>query len=219
MKRLRKREAYYAQKEDRPPSVIRYFHCGEYGGALGRPHYHAIIFGIDFEDRQLHCKNKQGDEIYKSRILDDLWTHGFCTIGKVNFKTAAYVARYVLKKVTGERAQEHYCVIDPETGEKIDRQPEYITMSLKPGIGALWYEKFKNEVHFNDSIVHDGKEQPLPKFYDHLYRQVDVKAADRVKYQRIRKAKKHKANNTPERLSVRETVRLARVSTLKRTLE
>jgi hypothetical protein len=28
---------------------IRFFHCGEYGESLSRPHYHACIFGFDFE--------------------------------------------------------------------------------------------------------------------------------------------------------------------------
>lgn len=39
MKRLRK------QVE---PLKIKYFASGEYGDKFGRPHYHAIIFGLDF---------------------------------------------------------------------------------------------------------------------------------------------------------------------------
>jgi len=84
MKRLRKR---YGKQ-------IRYFHCGEYGEKNHRPHYHAILFGVDFEDKELF---QVRDEIrlYTSKTLADLWPYGFVTIGEVTMESCAYVARYV----------------------------------------------------------------------------------------------------------------------------
>lgn len=32
---------------------IRFFHCGEYGTLLNRPHHHACIFNFDFYDKEL----------------------------------------------------------------------------------------------------------------------------------------------------------------------
>ena len=47
MKRLRKRF---------PNDNIRYYHCGEYGEQLNRPHHHACLFNFDFPDKKLLTK-------------------------------------------------------------------------------------------------------------------------------------------------------------------
>ena len=38
------------------PRKIRYFACGEYGTRTCRPHYHAIVFGIDSRDSDIVAK-------------------------------------------------------------------------------------------------------------------------------------------------------------------
>lgn len=83
---------------------IRFFHCGEYGEKFRRPHYHALIFNHDFDDKILWSKNR-GSPLYISESLDSLWEFGFATIGDVTFESAAYVARYITKKVNGELAK------------------------------------------------------------------------------------------------------------------
>jgi len=89
-------------------TAIRYFHCGEYGEKLERPHYHACLFGINFDsDRVLHSANDRGDILHTSETLTKLWGKGFATIGELNYETAAYTARYIMKKITGLRAEEH----------------------------------------------------------------------------------------------------------------
>ena len=56
------------------------------------------------------------------------------SIGDMTFESAAYVARYCMKKVTGDAAEEHYMVVDSETGEYLGhKKPEYATMSRRPG--------------------------------------------------------------------------------------
>lgn len=209
MKRLRKKFA---------PRKIRFFHCGEYGDETSRPHYHACLFNIDFPDRKLYsCRNNV--KLYTSEILSDLWPHGFATVGDVTFESAAYVARYIMKKVTGENAENHYQTADIYTGELNSIEKEYVTMSRRPGIGKGWYEAFKPDAYPSDYIIVNGVKMRPPKFYDTLLEREHREAYELIKLQRQKEANKHKANNTTERLRVRETVKKAQMKFLKRTLE
>lgn len=207
MKRLRKRYVIS------PDSKIRYFHCGEYGEKNFRPHYHACLFNFDFRDKELWSV-RDGVRLYTSRDLAGIWKYGFSTVGEVTFESAAYVARYVLKKVTGDRAEEHYRICDSETGELHNVIPEYTTMSRRPGIGRGWYDKYESDVFPSDFIVIRNKKMQPPKYYDGLYTNIDD-----IKKARRSNANKHKENNTAERLRVREDVKLATLKFLKRSLE
>lgn len=216
MKRLRKRFG----------ANIRFFHCGEYGDQYGRPHYHAIIFNLDFEDKKL-WKIVNGQRLYTSETLERLWTDpetnlpmGFATIGEVTFESAAYVARYVMKKITGPMAENHYSRLDETTGEIIQLKPEYTTMSRRPGIGKGWYDRFKSDVYPHDIVVMRGdKKMKPPRFYDGLYEREYPSDFEKLKAKRAREMHKHMDNNTPERLEVRERVLEARLTKLKRTVD
>lgn len=210
MKRLRR----FMGKEK-----ISYFHCGEYGGKTRRPHYHALIFGMDFPDKKLYKNGFDGSPLYASKTLERLWGWGFCTIGAVTFESAAYTARYIMKKVTGDLAAKHYQVVDQETGEIHDLLPEYITMSLNPAIGKEWFNRFRGEVFPNDEVVMRGREMRPPRFYDKQLRKLDPEGYDEIKKLREAKASKYAKNNTKARLRVRETVKLAQISNLKRSLD
>jgi hypothetical protein len=157
MKRLRKRFG----------KNIRFFHCGEYGDQNKRPHYHAIIFGMDFKDKILFTQ-RDGNKLYTSAALSELWPYGFSTIGEVTFQSAAYVARYIMKKHKGEGAEDHYTRWCPETGEGTPVDPEYCTMSRKPGIGKTWLEKYKSDVYPHDYVVINGHKVKPPRYYDNL---------------------------------------------------
>jgi len=208
MKRLRK----YANTK------IRFFHCGEYGDQTERPHYHAIIYGYRPTDLVVHNENGQGDKLYISEQLAKIWGHGQALIGEVSFESAAYTARYILKKVTGERAQAHYRAFDPKTGEVFQRLPPYVTMSRRPGIARGWFDKFSSDVYPSDFIVIRGRKMLPPRFYDRVYAGFDLKAVERLKFQRQLKAKSHKADNTPQRLRDRQICKESQISTLKRKL-
>lgn len=196
--------------------LIRYYHCGEYGDQYGRPHYHALIFGHAFPDKVL-WKTVRGVNCYTSEKLDALWGKGFTSIGDVTFQSAAYVARYVLKKQTGSQAKRWYQFVDPDTGEIHDRLPEYTTMSLRPGIGATWFDKFGSDVYPDDFVVLKGKKMAAPRFYDALFeRQHGETALEAIKRKRIKACQLHLANNTPERLKVREEIQKVKANLLKR---
>lgn len=197
---------------------LRYFMCGEYGDQDGRPHYHAIIYGCDFSDRKKHSLTKGGDQLYKSDMLDKIWGKGYCWIGNVTPESCAYVARYIMKKVNGDRAEEHYSRVNTQTGEIYQLQPEYVTMSLKPGIGANYYETYKSDLYPSDYSVLKGKKLPVPKYYDKKLDKEDPELLAWLKETRVKRALKDKANNTPERLAVRKEILLSKTSMLKRTL-
>lgn len=209
MKRLRK---------GNPGRSIRYFHCGEYGEVNARPHYHALIFNHDFSDRELYTI-RNDIKLYTSAQLSNLWPHGFSTVGDATFESAAYVARYVLKKITGPSAEEHYKRLIVETGELVSVQPEYITMSLKPAIGKLWYEKFHSDVFPADEVILRGRKLKPPKYYEKLYDISDHDDMEKIKGQRIKERSKHKEDQTPARLSDRKICKLAQIKTLSRSLE
>lgn len=137
-------------------SGIRFFHCGEYGEKFGRPHYHACLFNFDFPDKTIWRKTKDGFPVWRSVALEELWPFGHSEIGSVTFESVAYVARYILKKVTGEGAKDHYG----------GRRPEYVTMSRRPGIGKAWFDMFKSDVYPSDELVLRGKVMKPPKYYD-----------------------------------------------------
>jgi len=121
-----------------------------------------------------------------------------------------------MKKVTGDRAEAHYASLDLGTGEIIQRQPEYITMSRRPGIGAKFYEKFTSDIFPEDFVINRGKKIKVPKYYDRQLEKENPELLEQIKTRRQRSAAKRKADNTPERLRVRETVKLSQISTLKR---
>lgn len=196
MKRLRREVA---------PRKVRFFHSGEYGESTHRPHYHAIIFGFDFHDKY-HWSHRDGYEVFRSPQLERLWPHGNSEIGSVTFDSAAYVAKYCIKKLTGPEADARYVRLDYETGELVPVEPEYATMSRRPGIGAGWYEKFGEEAHRLDSIVFEGREMRPPKYYDSLADKVrpDVMRKNRLR----RQSEINEEEQSPERLTARENVAL-----------
>ena len=130
-----KRLLVHADRHLKRHPGIRFYMCGEYGENFGRPHYHAVMFNYDLPDKKLF-KMERGNPLYTSEILSELWGKGLTSVGGVTFQSAAYVARYIMKKVTGDAAEDHYTRIDPETGEVFERVPEFTNMSRRPGIGA-----------------------------------------------------------------------------------
>lgn len=251
MKRLREHIA---------PAKIRFFHCGEYGTVclncgkskpvhdregtcsqfsptIGRPHYHAIIFGLDLqenhpkEERRLEffkITQPAQEKLYTNKLIEEKWGKGFCTIGKVTYESCSYVARYIMKKITGDPAEGHYMKplhIDQDTGEILDGlwlTPEYITMSRRPGIGYDHAKKYLSDIYPYDRVVQlrNGKSYVSrpPKYYDKI-----LEDEDKAMYKQIKKKRKQEAqgniDNQEERLRAREMVKRAQTKNLNRHFE
>lgn len=136
---------------------IRYFLAGEYGPKTKRPHYHAIIYGLelsDFPDLAIYKVNELGNIIYKSKILEDIWQNGFITLAEVNYKTCAYVSRYVLKK--------HFSFNKHELD---GAKPEFNLCSRRPGIGLGAYQEIldRDSDYITINTGDDVHTFPIPK--------------------------------------------------------
>lgn len=207
VKRLRK--AY-------PDRKIRYFHCGEYGEETLRPHYHACLFNVEFTDVQV-WKDDEGIVTYTSSALEKLWPFGFATVGELNYDTAAYTAGYILKKVTGQQAWDHYLRND-ENGEAIWVTPEYVTMSLKPGIGHDFYQKYKDDFfpHDHSPVPGKGVIRKVPRYYETILQNTSPDLHETVKQMRQIFIAEHGEDYTPERLYQKYRVHKARDADKKR---
>lgn len=199
---------------------IRYFYCGEYGDENERPHYHVCLFNHSFKDQVL-WKDDEGFYTYTSKILEELWGFGFCTVQALNFETASYTARYALKKITGKKADEYYLRCDDD-GVAYWLLPEYIRMSTgrgKPsGLGAGFYEKFTDDIWPSDEVPVPGKGiiKKVPRYYQNILKTNDPAQLKLIKEVREIFIKKYRGDFTPERL--RDKYKCAKARETKRKL-
>lgn len=182
MKRLR-----HHQKEK-----IKYFHCGEYGEKNDRPHYHAIIFGLKLKNLKQVTFGK--NPLYIDKLLEKEWPQGFHRIGQVNYTTASYVARYVMKKVKAEASN---IKID-ENGEIHKIDDVYCTMSRGKGLGYHWLLKHFNDVYPHDYVVHDGQQFKPPRYYDELLRNPKFPLYNIELYNSIKEKRRINQQNPPD---------------------
>lgn len=198
MKRLRKQFG----------NGVRFFACGEYGEQSLRPHYHVLLLNKDFADKRPF---KTGSEytLFTSPLLSKLWTHGNNALGSVTFDSAAYVARYCTKKITGPKAAAHY-------GNRI---PEFLVMSRRPGIGTAYLEKYKSEMYTHDNIIVNGVPTSIPRFYDEKYASLNDTCEARLAVLKIaRRRKIDRSDNSSRRRYAKEMVILAKLKNKAQTI-
>ncbi len=225
MKRLRK--AF-------EPERIRFFMCGEYGSVckhgidldrvvcplcnVGRPHYYVCLFNVSFPDVVAYG-SRDGHLRFTSEFLERIWKYGFVDVGELNFESAAYVARYILKKVNGVNADEHYMCIDLD-GVCCFLEHEYCTMSRRPGLGRDWFSKYSSDVFPSDEVPVPGSGvfRGVPRYYEELFKCSDPLSFEDIKRVRLEFIKAHGEEFTPARLMDKYKVKKAEVSLLSRSL-
>lgn len=116
IKRLRKSFA---------PNRLRYYAVGEYGSEGLRPHYHMAAFGFPSCSRGQTTLGASGYCCATCDSVQRTWGLGLIYAGELNMESARYICKYTIKRMT-----------DSEDPRLEDRDPEFATMSLKPGIGA-----------------------------------------------------------------------------------
>lgn len=196
---------------------------GEYGDLTLRPHYHSLLFGLDFDDKRPWRASKSGELLYRSPTLEKFWPFGEALIGAVTFESAGYVARYTMKKAKGDEDPHRYrrAEADPLTGEWREWcvAPEFLVMSRRPGLGAEWFNRFRCDAFPSDFLVIDGRKVPVPRFYTDRLAAEHEREALRVKAKRKRNAFRHADNNTDSRLLVRHESQALRARRLVRSLD
>lgn len=144
---------------------LMYFCAGEYGSTTYRPHYHLIIFGLKLDDLVPYKQHENGYMYYNSPFLDKCWQHkGHVVIGRVNWDTCAYTARYIMKKQYGDAA---------EIYQRYNIVPEFTLMSRKPAIGKKYFEDNVDEIFSTEKIFLATDEGGIsikpPRYYERLF--------------------------------------------------
>lgn len=129
---------------------FRYFACGEYGESNGRPHYHALLFNVDFDDAYAVGKN-----LRESKCLLRLWPFGRHALGSCTGASANYIAQYSLKK----QGRALDCDADG-----VVRLAPFLRMSTNPAIGARWLFRYLDDLK-SGRLVHEGRQVPIPRYY------------------------------------------------------
>lgn len=110
-------QKFFKRLRKRTGKKLRYYACGEYGEERGRPHYHAIIWGLPYPSITTY------EDIFYS------WKKGFIDCKPVNVERIQYTAGYVCKKYT-----KHNELVG-------DRQKEFSLMSRRPALGSEFLTK------------------------------------------------------------------------------
>ena len=180
----------YYHDGDSEFTAIRFMACGEYGPKTSRPHYHAIIFGWSPPDDDIVPigKNDLNQIYYGSETLAKAWNKGFHMVSEFTYETAAYVSRYVTKKMFP---------LQKEFYEKCNIEPEFLLMSRRPGIGSAWYDDHKEcySTNLNQYVKTKNGSHKIGsvKFFDNKLVLGDPEKYEEIKLKRIRFAKLSKA--------------------------
>lgn len=162
---------------------VRYYACGEYGDRTARPHYHAIVFGLEIDDLKLYKKTLQGFNLYTSETINNIWKHGYVIIANCTWETCAYTSRYVMKKRLGKTAAFY---------GQYNMVPEFVRMSRRPGIAQQYYLDHAGEIYETDQLIfsaqNGGKKSRPPHYFDRLFEQECPELYAGVREKRVRLA-------------------------------
>lgn len=142
---------------------IRFYLAGEYGDETFRPHYHLILFGLKLDDLNLFKYSSEGFPYFTSEFIRKCWNKGNHFVCEFSWQTAAYVSRYVVKKLKGRDARFY---------EDFSIQPPFVLMSTHPGLARNFYDANKDYIYRFDGFYlsnHEGIKVKPPRYFDRLY--------------------------------------------------
>lgn len=173
------------------PPRFRFYACGEYGDRTYRPHFHGIYFGLAIPDLEFYRSDGRFS-YYTSEYLKRIWQRGFVVVARACWETAAYCARYVMKKSKG---------MNKAVYDDFGIEPEFVLMSRggsSPdgnnlgGIGKRYFDEHGKEMFEYDRVYvdtgKDSKEFVPPRYFKKLFDKVDAAAASQKVQERMAKA-------------------------------
>lgn len=201
---------------------IRFFYCGEYGETTHRPHFHLLLFNVDFPDLEFAFKTDllSGETVmyYQSEFLSDTWGKGFISISPLTWENAAYTCRYVMKKRMGLSKTEYL-----ELCSKAGVKPlpfEFTCMSRRPGLACAYFNEYKGFIYEFDKVyLPKGRECKPARYFDKLYDLQFPEAFEFIKQQRDKKASSFKLSQALYSPISEEASIKNRASRLKNTLK
>lgn len=207
---------------------FRYVACGEYGELKRRPHFHAAIFGLDFSaDRIEYGEGIRGDKIYVSSLLARIWNQSTFpfghTIGSLTFESAAYISRYITKRVSGIGASPLPIHIDSDSGELVMPNPEFLICSK--GIGKSWFDEyFMVDVFPHGRVITaQGTPAPVPRYYKERLKDIGGDLALEMRFRTEShlndSSEARKLEDAPERRAARAIYSRARMGIFKRDVK
>lgn len=192
---------------------IKVIYTGEYGERRARPHYHLIIFGVDFRDAhvfrtkhevpskrnkfKLVTKTRKNlntigaslspnPNHYTSTFLSFLWTYGHHDIGPVTPESIAYCCSYTLEK---QKNKQH---LSPT------QYPEFVRYSNRGGgIGKSFIANplnLKTLVDQDTFVLHNQSYHP-PRYYSDYLKKKSPEKHEQLVAERLKKMKTQQLSN------------------------
>lgn len=196
------------------PTKVRYFCAGEYGSGRGRPHFHVLLFGFAFPDR-VHVGMRGEHPVFRSALLERVWSNGFSEIGTLTIESAGYVASYIMKQGKAPKK----IAVDLETGEDLGEvEREFALMSRGgrngSGIGSGWIDKWRCDVYPRDGVIVRGRIMRPPRYYDLRVERDSPEILNVVREKR--RGAIDIFDSVQSRLAIREVVAVARDASITR---
>lgn len=142
---FKKRFRSYVHRQSK--TKIKIFNVHEYG-KNGKKHWHLLVFGHDFKDKK-RLKYKNGNWLYTSKRLEQLWPFGLSSIGSVTEASAMYQAQYLEKDVKNGNWEE-----------------EKKSKSNHSSLGRDWFLNNYRQVLQLGYIPFGGGKRPVPRYFE-----------------------------------------------------
>lgn len=175
-----------------PDQQLRFFMAGEYGEQNFRPHFHAIVFGLDVPDLRPYKKLDKYD-YYTSSIIQKIWDFDAnlshnpidnpdamvynVDSGKWCVTPLATRGLVIIGEVNWDTcAYTARYVMSKMKGPSAEfypnhgLEPPFTLMSRRPGIGRQYYEDHDCYEYsaISVSTPQGGKKFPPPRYFDRL---------------------------------------------------
>lgn len=129
---------------DKKGIKLRYVYCGEYGGKTRRPHYHFILYGVEYSKELKHN-------------IKNAWGLGHVDVDKekISIKCIQYILGYTRKKLNDPLDEKYY--------KASGRKKPYLRTSK--GIGKNWALYNQDQWIEQGTVNIDGVHRPIPRYY------------------------------------------------------